>query len=173
MTLSCLDTILPTGNIKRTFKGVEIKDPTFDENMPFDNDAEKLAEIKMSNENFDLEEGLDDLDNLNLGSKKGDLVSKQLKVMRLSEDIQPGLFENLTDKQIEIIDKYGDYVDRELLKNIVLDPDPNNQAAAIATLDEVKTLMDKGMSTDEIMNVLQSTPRRKQAEGGLSYLMGM
>ena len=103
----------------------------------------------------------------------GNLVSKQLKVMRLSEDIQPGLFENLTDKQIEIIDKYGDLVDRELLKNIVLDPDPNNQAAALATLDEVKTLMDKGMSTDEIMNVLQNTPRRKQAEGGLSYLMGM
>ena len=93
--------------------------------------------------------------------------------MRLSEDIQPGLFENLSDKQIEIIDKYGDLVDRELLKNIVLDPDPNNQAAALATLDEVKTLMDKGMSTDEIMNVLQSTPSRKQAEGGLSYLMGM
>ena len=94
-------------------------------------------------------------------------------IKRLSEDIQPGLFENLTDKQIEIIDKYGDLVDRELLKNIVLDPDPNNQAAALATLDEVKTLMDKGMSTDEIMNVLQATPRRKQAEGGLSYLMGM
>ena len=93
--------------------------------------------------------------------------------MRLSEDIQPGLFENLTDKQREIIETYGDLVDRDLLKNIVLDPDPNNQAAAIATLDEVKTLMDKGMSTDEIMNVLQSTPRRKQAEGGLSYLMGM
>ena len=103
----------------------------------------------------------------------GNLVSKQLKVMRLSEDIQPGLFENLTDKQIEIIDKYGDLVDREILKNFVLDPDPNNQAAALATLDEVKTLMDKGMSTDEIMNVLQNTPRRKQAEGGLSYLMGM
>ena len=29
------------------------------------------------------------------------------------------------------------------------------------------------MSTDEIMNVfVKSTPRRKQAEGGLSYLMG-
>ena len=103
----------------------------------------------------------------------GNLISKQLKTMRLSEDIQPGLFENLTDKQREIIETYGDLVDRDLLKNIVLDPDPNNQAAALATLDEVKTLMDKGMSTDEIMNVLQSTPRRKQAEGGLSYLMGM
>ena len=118
-------------------------------------------------------ESLKDVDIRDTIIPTGNLVSKQLKVMRLSEDIQPGLFENLTDKQIEIIDKYGDLVDRELLKNIVLDPDPNNQAAAIATLDEVKTLMDKGMSTDEIMNVLQSTPRRKQAEGGLSYLMGM
>ena len=107
------------------------------------------------------------------GESTGNLISKQLKTMRLSEDIQPGLFEKLSDKQREIIETYGDLVDRELLKNIVLDPDPNNQAAALATLDEVKTLMDKGMSTDEIMNVLQNTPRRKQAEGGLSYLMGM
>ena len=107
------------------------------------------------------------------GESTGNLISKQLKTMRLSEDIQPGLFENLTDKQRDIIDKYGDLVDKDLLKSIVLDPDPNNQAAALATLDEVKTLMDKGMSTDEIMNVLQNTPRRKQAEGGLSYLMGM
>ena len=101
----------------------------------------------------------------------GNLVSKQLKVMRLSEDIQPGLFENLTDEQINIINKFGDRIDSDLLKNIVLDPDPNNQAAALATLDEVKTLMDKGMSTDEIMNVLQSTPRRKQAEGGLAGIL--
>jgi hypothetical protein len=40
---------------KRVFKGVEIKDPTFDETLPFDNDAEKLAEIKMSNEAYDME----------------------------------------------------------------------------------------------------------------------
>ena len=103
----------------------------------------------------------------------GNLVSSQLKLMRLAEDIQPGLFEKLTDEQINIINKFGDRIDRDLLKNIVLDPDPNNQAAAVATLDEVQTMMDKGMSTDEIMNVLQATPRRKQAEGGLSYLMGM
>ena len=122
---------------------------------------------------FNVEEGLDDLDNLNLGSKKGDVVSKQLKIMRLAEDIQPGLFEKLTDTQLDIIVKYGDRIDEDLLKNIVLDPDPSNQAAAVATLDEVETMMGKGMSTDEIMNALQSTPRRKQAEGGLSYLMGM
>ena len=91
----------------------------------------------------------------------------------MAEDIQPGLFENLTDKQTEIIEKYGDLVDRDLLKNIVLDPDPNNQAAALATLEEAKTLMDKGMGTDEIIDTLKKGSRTKQAEGGLSYLMGM
>ena len=101
----------------------------------------------------------------------GNLISGQLKVMRLAEDIQPGLFENLTDKQRDIIDKYGDLIDRDLLKSIVLDPNPNNQADAIATIEQVKTMGDKGMSTDEIMNVLQSTPRRKQAEGGLPGIL--
>jgi hypothetical protein len=130
-------------------------------------------ETILPSKEFSVEEGLDDLDNLNLGSKKGDVVSKQLKIMRLAEDIQPGLFEKLNDTQLDIIVKYGDRIDQDLLKNIVLDPDPSNQAAALATLDEVETMMGKGMSTDEIMSALQSTPRRKQAEGGLSYLMGM
>ena len=130
-------------------------------------------ETILPSKEFSVEEGLDDLDNLNLGSKKGDVVSKQLKIMRLAEDIQPGLFEKLNDTQLDIIVKYGDRIDQDLLKNIILDPDPSNQAAAVATLDEVETMMGKGMSTDEIMNALQSTPRRKQSEGGLSYLMGM
>ena len=123
-----------------------------------------------SDEKVDLPEGVKAEDTI---LPTGNLVSRQLKIMRLAEDIQPGLFEKLTDKQLDIIVKYGDRIDQDLLKNIVLDPDPNNQAAAVATLDEVQTMMDKGMSTDEIMNVLQATPRRKQAEGGLSYLMGM
>jgi len=158
---------------KRSFKGTEIKDPKFDENMPFDNDAEKLAEIKMSNENFDLEQGLDDLDNLNLGSKQGNIVSKQLKVMRLAEQIQPGLFEKLNDTQLDIIVKYGDMIDDNLLKQIVLDPDPNNQAAALATIEEAKIMLDKGMSVDEVLQAQgEALKRKKNAEGGLNYLMG-
>ena len=103
----------------------------------------------------------------------GQLIARQLKRQRIAESIQPGLFEKLSDKQREIIETYGDLVDRELLKNIVLDPDPNNRSAAVATLEQVDTLMSEGKSMDEIMSILQSTPRRKQAEGGLSYLMGM
>ena len=64
-----------------------------------------------------------------------------------------------------------DKIDKDLLKNIVLDPDPNNQAAAVATLDQAQTLMDKGMSMDEEMSILQSTPRRKQAEGGIAGIL--
>ena len=41
----------------------------------------------------------------------------------------------------------------------------------MATLDQVQTMMDKGMSIDEIMTTLQSTPRRKQAEGGLAGIL--
>ena len=48
-----VDDFKPMKVKKRFFKGVEIKDPTFDENLPFDSDAEKLAEIKMSNEAYE------------------------------------------------------------------------------------------------------------------------
>ena len=140
------DTILPTGNIKYK-QGDVITSENFGD-TPFAPDTTNLKK-----------------------AREGDVVSKQLKIMRLAEEIQPGLFENLTDEQIDIINKYGDRIDSDLLKNIVLDPDPNNQAAAVATLDQVQTMMDKGMSIDEIMTTLQSTPRRKQAEGGLAGIL--
>jgi DNA-binding transcriptional MerR regulator len=103
----------------------------------------------------------------------GDLVSRQIKIMNAADRIKPGLFENITEEQIDILVKYADRIDDDLLRNIVLDPDPNNRAAAVATLEQVDALMSEGKSMDEIMSILQSTPRRKQAEGGLSYLMGM
>ena len=132
---------------------------------------EKVDEIMNTSVNMDEIESLKDLDIRDTIIPTGNLVSSQLKLMRLAEDIQPGLFENLTDEQINIINKFGDRIDRDLLKNIVLDPDPNNRAAAVATLDQVQTMMDKGMSIDEIMTTLQSTPRRTQAEGGLAGIL--
>ena len=155
---------------KRFFKGVEVKDPKFDLDMPFDNDAEKLAEIKMSNERFEALEGVDPRETI---LPTGDVVSKQLKVMRLAEQIQPGLFEKLNDTQLDIIVKYGDMIDDNLLKQIVLDPDPNNQAAALATIEEAKIMLDKGMSVEEVLKAQgDALNRKKNAEGGLNYLMG-
>jgi hypothetical protein len=101
----------------------------------------------------------------------GNLVSRQIKIMNAAERIKPGLFENITEEQIDILVKYADRIDDDLLKNIVLDPDPNNRAAAVATLEQVDALMSEGKSMDEIMSILQSTPRTKQAEGGLAGIL--
>ena len=123
-----------------------------------------------SDEKVDLPEGVKAEDTI---LPTGDLVSRQIKIMNAADRIKPGLFENITEEQIDILVKYADRIDDDLLRNIVLDPDPNNRAAAVATLEQVDALMSEGKSIDEIMSILQSTPRRKQAEGGLSYLMGM
>ena len=102
----------------------------------------------------------------------GNLVSKQLKVMRIAEDIEPGLFEKLTDIQLEIIAKYGDMIDDNLLRQIILDKDPNNQALALAQIEEAKVMIDKGMDVDEILRIQgESLKRKKQAEGGIAEIL--
>ena len=128
------------------------------------------AEFLRPSKKIDLPDDVDPRDTI---LPTGDLVSKQLKVMRLAEEIQPGLFEKLNDTQLDIITKYGDMIDDNLLKQIVLDPDPNNQAAALATIEEAKIMLDKGMSVDEVLKAQGDALKRKtNAEGGLNYLMG-
>jgi hypothetical protein len=135
---------LPT----RSFKGTEIKDPKFDENMPFDNDAEKLAEIKMSNEAYDQQKILDDVD------EAYGMAPKMAERFQLKERF-PG-------------------IDDRLLTQIIDDPDPQRKAEAIATIDQAFELMRQGKSQEEVYDIMkQMTDRTKQAKGGLSYLMGM
>ena len=64
-------------------------------------------------------------------------------------------------------------IDENLLTKIIEDKDPQRKAEVLATLDEAMIMGNKGMSTEKIIETLMSTPRKKQAEGGLSYLMGM
>ena len=52
------------------------------------------------------------------------------------------------------------------------DDDPQRIAEVMATMDEAFKMMDKGMSSDEILSAFKNTPRTKNAGGGLSYLMG-
>ena len=55
----------------------------------------------------------------------------------------------------------------------MIDDNPQRKAEVLATLDEAFKMMDKGMSSDEILNTVKNTPRTKNASGGLNYLMGM
>ena len=84
---------------KRFFKGVEIKDPKFDENLPFDNDAEKLAEIKMSNEAYEQELEKKIKERLLKSNKEGIARIKEKSVFDL-EDYDTT---NMSDIKKEII----------------------------------------------------------------------
>ena len=61
----------------------------------------------------------------------------------------------------------------DLIEKIMADDDPQRIAEVMATMDEGLKMMEKGMSTDEIIGAFKKTPRTKNEDGGLNYLMGL
>ena len=86
-----------------------------------------------------------------------------------------GIGATKTAEKIDLQKKYPG-ITNELLDKIVKDNDPQRKAEVLASLEETLTMMDKGMDKDQIINVLKSTKRTKQAQGtgskGLDYLQG-
>ena len=74
-------------------------------------------------------------------------------------------------ERMELKAKYPGITD-ELLDNLINDTDPNHKAQVLATLDEIMTLGNTGKSSEEIVEIIKSTPRTKQASGGLAALLG-
>ena len=83
------------------------------------------------------------------------------------------------DKFLEmqsIQQKYGNMIDDNLLKQIMVDDNPQRKAEVLATIDEAMKMQEKGMSPQEIIDIIKNTTRTKQAKGGsagLDYLMGL
>jgi hypothetical protein len=86
-----------------------------------------------------------------------------------AEDMMPQMTERFKLKQ-----KYPG-IDDELVSQIVEDPNPQNKAEALATLDQAMKLAEEGKGTDEIISILQQLKktRKDNSRGGLQYLMGM
>ena len=61
-------------------------------------------------------------------------------------------------------------ISEALLDKLVKDGNPQRKAEVLAALDEVLTMMDKGMDKDEIIGVLKNITRTKNQEGGLNTL---
>jgi hypothetical protein len=61
-------------------------------------------------------------------------------------------------------------ISEALLDKLVKDNNPQRKAEVLAALDEVLTMMDKGMDKDEIIGVLKKTTRTENNEGGLNTL---
>ena len=88
-------------------------------------------------------------------------------MMLQTEELAPQMTQRMNLKI-----KYPGITD-DLIQKIMIDDNPQRKAEMLATLDEAFKMMDKGMSSDEILNTIKNTPRTKNASGGLNYLMGM
>ncbi len=86
-----------------------------------------------------------------------------------AEDMMPQMTERFKLKQ-----KYPGIND-ELISDIMADPDPQNKAEALASLDQAMELAGQGRDPDEIISILQrlKKTRKDNAQGGLNYLMGL
>ena len=64
-------------------------------------------------------------------------------------------------------------LDEDLLNRILIDDNPQRKAEVIATLEESYKMLEKGMNPEDIIDTFKNTSRRKNAQGGLNYLMGL
>ena len=156
---------------------IEVFSNTFGESIgDVNNLAEELIEIEQrggGSKNIDEMiqiEGLFDIEipkNPSQGIKDTE-IAKFLEENE-AEDMMPQMTERFKLKQ-----KYPGIND-ELLSQIVEDPNPQNKAEALATLDQAMELAGQGKDPDEIISILQQLKktRKDNAQGGLNYLMGM
>lgn len=156
---------------------IEVFSNTFGDSInDVNNLAEELIEIDQrggGSKNIDemiQMEGLFDIE-VPKNPSKGITDTEVAKLMdeNEAEDMMPKATERFKLKQ-----KYPGIND-ELLTQIVDDPNPQNKAEALATLDQAMELAGQGRDPDEIISILQQLKktRKDNSQGGLNYLMGM
>jgi hypothetical protein len=76
-------------------------------------------------------------------------------------------FKDFTSEAEIIKKKYGNIIDDNLLKQILIDDNPQRKAEVLASIDEAIKMQEKGIPYEEIINIMKNTTRTKQAKGGL------
>jgi hypothetical protein len=71
------------------------------------------------------------------------------------------------DERRVLQEKYPGITD-DLLNKILIDDNPQRKAEVLATIDEAFRMMEKGKGHKEIIEIFKSTPRTKNAEGGIT-----
>ena len=112
--------------------------------------------------------------------KIDDEVKKNLKDVDEAYGVSPEMKKELDEmskltpkaaERFELRQKYPG-IDENLLTRIIDDTDPTRKAKVLAELDQAMELMKRDISSEEVIDILKNQSRTKQAEGGLSYLMG-
>ena len=84
--------------------------------------------------------------------------------MNVAKSLAPKMVERLQLKQ-----KYPGITD-DLLDKILIDDNVQRKAEVLATIDEAFKMMEKGKSSDEILDTMKNVTRTKQADGGITRI---
>jgi hypothetical protein len=147
--------------------------------------ADDLAEKRFGKEFYDLDQNqqmdLYDEAYQALSAQRSAVLKKKREP--IPESIKEGVDDVMRDtspagleRSLEVDDLMLKYpgINRDLAKQIANDPDPKRKADVISMIEQTFKMDEMGMSGDEIIDTFRKkTDRTKQANGGLSYLMGM
>jgi hypothetical protein len=147
--------------VKKIFD--DTQDHIFERDVPADEFAVRF------DDEVDIEKGLNDLDEFNV-TKDAAQAKKILDDVDEAYGMAPKMAERFELKQ-----KYPG-IDDDLLTAIIDDPDPNNKAQVLATLEQLMELQRQGKTPEEAADIIKQTMfkgRRDNSKGGLQYLMGL
>ena len=141
----------------------DTQDHIFERDVPADEFAVRF------DDEVDIEKGLNDLDEFNV-TKEASQVKKILDDVDEAYGMAPKMAERFELKQ-----KYPG-IDDDLLTAIIDDPDPNNKAQVLSTLEQLMALQRQGKTPEEAVDIIKQTifkGRKDNSKGGLQYLMGL
>jgi hypothetical protein len=136
---------------------------------------QKLEEMLLSDDpKLMTKDEIEELTFFDMGTEIDQMRNKEIKegVADVLSDTSPAGLE----RSLEVDDLMLKYpgINRDLAKQIANDPDPKRKADVISMIEQTFKMDEMGMSGDEIIDTFRKkTDRTKQANGGLSYLMGM
>ena len=104
------------------------------------------------------------------------MISKMKKAQATADEITKGVADVMQDtskaglaRSIEVDNLKLEFpgITDDMINDILIDNNPQRIAEVKATMKEVMKMFEKGMGSDEIIQMFRKTPRTKNAEGGL------
>jgi len=123
----------------------------------------KLMQSKLGKDNIKMADEVELTEDMKIKNQ----TKRALDELQDYKEVLPQFYNRMTLKL-----KYPGISD-DLIEKILADDNPQRVAEVMATMDEGLKMMEKGMSTDEILKAFKTTPRSKNQAGGLAYLMGL
>ena len=126
----------------------------------------KLEEMEGSgNSKLMTRDEIEELSTFDLGTEMDDFV------LSSAEKKGKKLADSMSDAEIDLRDEFPG-IDDNLIKNILIDDNPQRIAEVKQTMREGLKMQEMGKGDDEILQILKNAKRTKQASGGLATMLG-